>query len=883
MALLQLQVLGRPGKLEADKCCASMATDYVELADCVNPPSASADSADVASNRSTIPSRRNKCIRLCTNLAFWVRISILVLCAFLLLLSLSYSIAQIAEVKLKLITKCASPKTREEIWLHSFEATNNARHPELTRETQYGFTDEPCWTTKNFEMNTDSLWYSNHYVVEFKSSVNARFTLFALIALYCLLVIMYGVATLCADIASVAKGTLHTKSRLYRRRITLLYALTPNCLDACVARLRHCKGVYDRYFETDSTAWICLKIGGDILEMVLQSQALLLYNGYYWIDPDATYLANKPQFIILFACFVSFSVFGSGLLWLCYALAPRHCHSLLFRRLYFFVDKFSDLQYCVYPMLVVSLDDYANSDNVWVLLGQLNIDSTLAFLSTAVPLSVLCHKCLLITRSETTAMRNASYYRWKEGQSTSLETETSSVTSVSTTKARSTLRTIVLSVVSLALIVCGVLILTLVSGHINASVEHCDSVKESNYFANGSRTTNISLSDEEMDRLDAHPELFVWDKCLYKVYPFTRNTQHHPCQCRVVVIEDWRDESMESTYAQRQALHSNLTQQRIIGGMLGNWFMLEKMRTAYAEGDFSVQFELSASMFTAKYMRAFEWTSAKISHIADSISVWQSLEYLHFANIQSISALPSDLHQLKWLKYLSLVHTGLTEFSEQICNLTQLSILRFQWNDIKSVPHCISDLVLLKQLLIDSAFELEDVPMSIFNLPNLYELSLFQSSISYESLIAYNLPDYIAANDTFSVMEWLNSTDTFGWNRDTKYYLQRSPLCDEVELLPMRWQTFISNHTECEFGCIWDADGNPAAEGYFGTYCSPSILGDGRCDNDCHWTQCAFDAGGLCLSSVQNFDPTHFCLPLSSNLPYSKAYIHLVELSGRTS
>ena len=43
-------------------------------------------------------------------------------------------------------------------------------------------------------------------------------------------------------------------------------------------------------------------------------------------------------------------------------------------------------------MFVVSLDDYANADNVWVLLRQLNLDATLDFLSTDVPLSVLCHK-----------------------------------------------------------------------------------------------------------------------------------------------------------------------------------------------------------------------------------------------------------------------------------------------------------------------------------------------------------------------------------------------------------------------------------------------------------------------------------------------------------
>ena len=67
--------------------------------------------------------QQNKWCKFFGNCLFWTRILVLILTIFLFCLSLSYSTAQLLEAKLDLITDCGVPKTREEIWWHSYESS----------------------------------------------------------------------------------------------------------------------------------------------------------------------------------------------------------------------------------------------------------------------------------------------------------------------------------------------------------------------------------------------------------------------------------------------------------------------------------------------------------------------------------------------------------------------------------------------------------------------------------------------------------------------------------------------------------------------------------------------------------------------------------------
>ena len=86
-----------------------------------------------------------------------------------------------------------------------------------------------------------------------------------------------------------------------------------------------------------------MKLLQEIVEFVVQSQALMLYNGYNLFDPnnkDNIYLASKPAAINAFAMLLSFNILGSGFLWLAYGLFPTRCYGLIFQRALFFVDKY---------------------------------------------------------------------------------------------------------------------------------------------------------------------------------------------------------------------------------------------------------------------------------------------------------------------------------------------------------------------------------------------------------------------------------------------------------------------------------------------------------------------------------------------------------------
>eukprot|EP01083_Nonionella_stella_P105106 302167_1 len=337
------------------------------------------------------------------------RVLALILTVILLLVSFTYCIAQLCEVELDLLTECPPPvKEREEIWQHYEQRSLQSDTPGLlTSETHHGSTKDNCWTTKSFELNTDALFYSNNYKHQWKDKWDGKMILFGCISMYCVVIIMYGVATIVLDVIDVRSNTLHTKSPLYHDLLrqqgqqtakiqnkTQKEPLLLNCF-------RKVRKWYDRYLAMDTTGWIMVMFIHEFLEIILQSQALFQYNGYYVLDPSNEkdiYLANKREYIIAFASILAFNCFASGLCWASYSLAHHKCHGLLFKFSIFFVDQFSDLFYTVFPFIVTFTDSYnKNRTNILILLGQLNVESGLAFIAAFIPLVFLCNKCFFIT------------------------------------------------------------------------------------------------------------------------------------------------------------------------------------------------------------------------------------------------------------------------------------------------------------------------------------------------------------------------------------------------------------------------------------------------------------------------------------------------------
>eukprot|EP01083_Nonionella_stella_P081584 224785_1 len=294
----------------------------------------------------------------------------------------------------------------------------------------------------------------------------------------------------------------------------------------------------------------------------------------------------------------------------------------------------------------------------------------------------------------------------------------------------------------------------------------------------------------------------------------------------------------------------NLTQPIILSGMLKHWFQLEKFRTNEKERTSSLQGTIiTEQMFIAEHIKAFEWTSAKIECIEPGISRWNQLEYFKLQQTSLPYGIPNDFHEMGSMKYLSLVDNGLTTFPDSICKLTNLEILDIQLEpNIKSIHPCIANLTQLKQLIIENCVRVEEIPLSVFNLSNLVVLSLFNNLISLQSLIEYNVPKDMDKNDTDGLVEWFKDALIIGSNIED-YYLAWNPICDE-NITWFAAELTDSMREACDYPCEIRSKGVFEVEDRF---CSPRLLGNGRCDLLCNNGNCFGDNGDcaqLCLSSL---------------------------------
>ena len=700
-----------------------------------------------------------------------------------------------------------------------------------------------------------------------------------MLSTYTLAILLYGLATLIIDIVNLSRDTLHRMSSRYAPYMRRADNSSPKRSSQCASRCNRLKenlvAFYFKYLVADTTGWIVLKFFGEILEFAVQSQAWYVYNGSSMFD-DEVHLANKPDIIIVFAFILAFNCFGSGILWMIYALMSKSCYGLIFKRAIFFSDKFSDLLYTLFPFYVVFADDYnANTDEILVMLGQLNAGSTSAFLAAFTPLFLLCNKTLLIMISTTNTHRDVSFSEWKALRELSLTPCTPMATmkaqdagiycrpptemydadgklTISMTTATKSydkswidkndynhpeciriLKQSMLSTIALAFIGFGIFVAASSVAWVQSSEAHCNSVMESTWFdSNGTALfdENETIPDSVWQTFADNPELFVWDQCQYKVYPFVTDDVYR-CQCRVFII-NW-DELRSS--AEDRAEKFNLTQPEIMSGALNHWYMLEKLKTEGVGGDATQSIQLTASI-NSPFLRVFEWRDATIDSNGTTISSWHLLEFLLISGTPLMGRLPVSLRDSNQIKYLSLAHNGLLELSPAICNLHQLDVLNIE-NEylLSSLPSCLGELTQLRVLWLDF-LTVSAVPFTLFSLPNLIELSMYNGNLNYNSMLTYNFPSF--ANDTQAIGAWFDQIFAPRYD-DANYWLSLNPICDNFQndMYPSALVSFLN--VSC-------TDNLCAVDGgrILGDFCAPRLLGDGRCDYKCEiFSQCGYDYG----------------------------------------
>ena len=824
------------------------------------------------------------------NQLLWIRIIVLLLTILFLSLSISYTIAQLLDAKLDLLTEC-EPKSREEIWRHSYEST--FKYPAdqtLNYESQYGITSDICLTTNRFEMNERQLWYSNKYKHEWKThAVNAEFVLFLIMSIFCAFIILFSLTNIIIDIYYIHRDTLHKRSKFYRLYQNKKSSPKPSNIKqkrdqteisssstsrsgkswkkTMVKCMQSYNNMYFAYLAQDTTGWIVLKFMSEISELLVQSNALLIYNGYDIFDPyrKKTSLANKPQFIELFSGFIAFNAFGSGIIWMFYAIFPRKCYGLLFKRCLFFVDKFSDFLYIIFPFIMLYNDDYnAHANQGLVFLAQLHTHSGFSFFAIYFPMILLCCKCLWISISTTYRMRRQYFEEWKESNdikntdtpstaprvnrvdSDSFDNVPNTHTSNSDVQAQSTrdwdqswifkehskcnsnLKRFIIIILSLVLLTFGLVISIYPTKYIQDAKALCALVTEDTYESN-------NFSRDQLDLLQTHPELFLWDYCLYKVYPFTsKNSEEIACQCRVFVIEEWRN--LKTDYEQRWN-DLNITQQDMVHAALENWYSLEKFKSKGNEAPVYTTYNLQPELFNAPYMRAFEWSSARLRSMGSnrSESYWPLLEYLSIQKTYVLDTLPMDLFGLNRLKFLSLSDVGIATFPGGICKMKRLESLRIIGEQsIETIPRCVSRLQSLMIIVIDTC-EVRDLPLGIFNMDNLVEFSLYDSFVDWEGVLEYNLADSVNTSNSAAVEMWFH--DNFDFNQNTVFYLQRNPICSELNHaykkinIASSFRKFL-NATDDTCNFLYEN------VGFQFRSCRPLMIANGICDQEFCYAFC---------------------------------------------
>ena len=825
--------------------------------------------------------------KLLKNPMFWGRSLTFFFSVILCALSMAYTVAQQSTVTLKLITKC-DPKEPQQIWSHSLESADFVDgQPVLSDESQYGLHDEGCWTTKSYSINTDELWNQNNWNHHWNDPLNVdyQFVLFVVMSLFTLSVAVFTAWSMISDIIALKNGVLHTKCSKYRSSEEIR---SPNQRGARSESTHQPQSrftliytkIYSLYWQClgyDSTGWIISSILSEILELSVQSQAMLMYNGLNLFDSSQVILAEKSQFIRWFAFILCLNASASGISWCSYAVIPGKCHGLKFLLVVFIVDQCCDLFYTLFPFIVVVQDSYNSNDGEHILepLGQLHDDShsAMGFIASFLPLFLLSThlaiysfyaqyelheqyhaKWMMLEHLKPALDRLAGRQSLKHLFSAKIATPYKNWIDTKTISGR--LKQIFLVMISALYFSFGIGVLVLTMRYIDDSESHCASFSESVLLSNGSF---IEMDDTKLDALRLNPELFLWDHCLYKVYPFTADEQYR-CQCRVFVI-DWDD--LESSAEDRAQF--NLTQTRILEGILTHYTMLEKLMTTSADGTSSESFTFSPDMFRSVYMIAFQWAFVNINgSIPSEITKWTKIEHLAFADIESLS-LPEEVGQLSELQSLSFQECGLTALPNSICNLTKLEALTvYRENWIISLPFCLDKLQNVQIIALDAMFFLENFPLSLFNLPNLKMLSLYRSAITYDSLLEYNLPPNINANDTDLVDEWMGNNFVFD-NNATEYWLSSSPICDE-DLTT--FTQIIADFASA--ACVYPLDLDDDNE-YVNYVCPPwqyvtalfqfvylgvtvfytLSWGDGKCDALCNQATLLFDGGtAFCDSSL---------------------------------
>eukprot|EP01084_Bolivina_argentea_P021636 40196_1 len=306
---------------------------------------------------------------------FWVRIIIILIGVFTLFLTMSYMLSFTLEPKLD--NFWCGDITLEEIKQHSIE-----------NDVQYGIYNE-CFDISDSIINSNKLWLTetNGYEsVSLGDDAHAitEFSILVIIFMILGIFILYYTIRLFIDIWKYKRGLFKMANKQDFKELKK-------------------KKSNDR-FSVDSGNWIIVKLVFDAIMILIQSQAILAYNGVAIIKfTDTKYPIYERHWISIFAVFIFLNCVSNSMLWIAYAFKPYLLHGVVFYTIIMSVTGIFDICYAVFP-LVISVGNNRGNSSLYSALAMLQIKNELTYAAAALALVFLAYKFYSISTEATNGM-----------------------------------------------------------------------------------------------------------------------------------------------------------------------------------------------------------------------------------------------------------------------------------------------------------------------------------------------------------------------------------------------------------------------------------------------------------------------------------------------
>ena len=396
-----------------------------------------------------------------------------------------------------------------------------------------------------------------------------------------------------------------------------------------------------------------------------------------------------------------------------------------------------------------------------------------------------------------------------------------------------------------------------------------------------------------------HPEVYLWDQCLYKTYPFpsinfwsSDNMDKIICNCRQArvdlssfatsfsiidgniasnsSIDNKTRMQAEDTFIDKYNNSIGCTDLNnlclMVESMLKYWDMLEILYIIDDIARFGISLN-GSNHYNTVHLRMLHLSEIKIRSLGNDIKNWKNLEYFYISH-SHFEQWPSTFDQLNKISFFKLQDSYLQSLPSNLCSMKNLQSINIAQSfaagvssTIDRFPDCIVDLEQLRSVILYYVTSLEYLPVGLFTMPSIEEIGFIHTQ----------------AIDINTMLDLINKTiidlGSFEWNKPeyTTYSFVNSIICadfvdiygdlydeeqfDDLENINLLRQ-FINSTRPCDSVCDWESPYKVA--------CSPWDWQNGVCNDECNVDDCNYD-GGDCNQLCQINSPECYTVGLFGN------------------